>query len=140
MSKFNQDFVLGLQNQIRKLQLEVYSFKQAGVEKNQAYREAGELATSLWEKYYKDDAPHWELLTDTLGILTQIDNMTCGLTRKSQWISCKDRLPTKYGEYLVYGNCTNSGLKHDLATFYKGKFEKHNQPIMWQALPIPKEF
>jgi len=43
---------------------------------------AERLATSLWEKHWKDDAPHWKPLSgDLIGILTQIDNMTVGLVR-----------------------------------------------------------
>lgn len=40
---------------------------------------ATRLATSLWEKHYKAVSPHWRPLNDTLGVLTQIDNMTCRL-------------------------------------------------------------
>lgn len=39
------------------------------------------LATALWEKHWKGDAPEWKPLPDVLGLLTQIDNMTFGLTR-----------------------------------------------------------
>ncbi len=46
----------------------------------QAYAER--LARALWRKYYADDAPQWEPLTgDLMGLLSQIDNMTTGLTR-----------------------------------------------------------
>ncbi len=44
-------------------------------------RYARELATALWEKYYKDEAPQWKVLPDTYGALSQIDNMTTGLCR-----------------------------------------------------------
>jgi hypothetical protein len=37
------------------------------------------LATTLWTRYYKAHAPNWEPLEDTLGLLTQIDNMIAGL-------------------------------------------------------------
>jgi hypothetical protein len=42
---------------------------------------ATRLAVSLWEQHYKGDAPNWRPLPDLLGVLTQIDNMTTGLTR-----------------------------------------------------------
>lgn len=46
----------------------------------EAYAER--LARALWRKHYADDAPQWEPLTgDLLGMLSQIDNMTTGLTR-----------------------------------------------------------
>jgi len=45
-------------------------------------RYAERLATSLWEKHWKEDAPDWKPLSgDLIGILTQIDNMTAGLSR-----------------------------------------------------------
>ncbi|MGU7812670.1 hypothetical protein [Burkholderia sp. AW49-1] len=42
---------------------------------------AQRLATGLWEKHWRDSAPQWKVLDDTLGVLTQIDNMVCGLSR-----------------------------------------------------------
>lgn len=59
------------------------------------------------------------------------------------WISVDERLPEVDGEYLVYGNCTNSGEQVDIAKFDtfgsdpRGPkiFRKHNQPTHWQPLP-----
>lgn len=48
---------------------------------NEELRYAHRLATALWEKHYKADAPDWRPLPDLLGTLTQIDNMCSGLTR-----------------------------------------------------------
>ena len=45
------------------------------------YNETAYLTTLLWEKHYKVDAPQWEVLLDTSGVLAQIDNMTSGLVR-----------------------------------------------------------
>jgi len=45
---------------------------------------AKELAINIWEKFYKIDSPEWEPLDDLMGVLTQIDNMTCGLKRKDK--------------------------------------------------------
>lgn len=42
---------------------------------------AQRLATSLWQQHWRDTAPQWKVLDDTLGVLTQIDNMVCGLRR-----------------------------------------------------------
>lgn len=43
---------------------------------------AERLAVALWEKHYKQINPHWKPLSgDLIGILTQIDNMTVGLSR-----------------------------------------------------------
>ena len=38
-----------------------------------------ELARNLWRKHYQQIAPQREPLPDTLGLLTQIDNMAAGL-------------------------------------------------------------
>jgi hypothetical protein len=48
---------------------------------DQALGYAQRLATSLWEKHWKSAAPDWRPLPDLIGVLTQIDNMTAGLTR-----------------------------------------------------------
>lgn len=44
-----------------------------------ALRYAQRLATSLWQQHWRDSAPQWKVLDDMLGVLTQIDNMVCGL-------------------------------------------------------------
>lgn len=49
-----------------------------------AYGYASRLAVALWEQHYKDVAPQWKPLDDLMGVLTQIDNMTSGLTRLAQ--------------------------------------------------------
>lgn len=49
-----------------------------------AYGYASRLAVAIWEKHYKDTAPQWKPLDDLMGVLTQIDNMTSGLTRLAQ--------------------------------------------------------
>ncbi len=49
-----------------------------------AYGYALRLAVAIWEKHYKDVAPQWKPLDDLMGVLTQIDNMTSGLTRLAQ--------------------------------------------------------
>lgn len=49
-----------------------------------AYGYASRLAVALWEQHYKDVAQQWKPLDDLMGVLTQIDNMTSGLTRLAQ--------------------------------------------------------
>ena len=58
---------------------------------------ARQIATYLWERHYKEISPDWEPLNSLMGVLTQIDNMTCGLhiTEKEQW-SCN-----KCGRYVA---------------------------------------
>lgn len=44
---------------------------------------AKRIATSMWERDWKEDAPNWQPCDDIFGILTQIDNMVAGnRTRK----------------------------------------------------------
>ena len=45
------------------------------------YGYAKRLAEQLFEKHYKKIAPEWKPLDSTLGVLTQIDNMTCRLVK-----------------------------------------------------------
>ena len=47
-----------------------------------AKREAESLAMSLWQKWYKDDSPNFELCDSVAGVITQINNMTAGLVRE----------------------------------------------------------
>jgi hypothetical protein len=48
----------------------------------EAKREAESLAMSLWKKFYQEDSPNFELCDSVAGVISQIDNMTCGLIRK----------------------------------------------------------
>jgi hypothetical protein len=50
----------------------------------EAKREAESLAMSLWEKYYKEESPNFELCDSVAGVISQIDNMTTGLTKKEK--------------------------------------------------------
>ena len=50
----------------------------------EAYGYASRLAVAIWEKHYKDTAPQWKPLDYLIGVITQIDNMTSGLTRQAQ--------------------------------------------------------
>jgi hypothetical protein len=47
----------------------------------EAYGYAKRLAEFIWAKHYKNESPNWTPLPDVLGVLTQIDNMTCGLEK-----------------------------------------------------------
>jgi hypothetical protein len=49
---------------------------------NEALRYAESLCRALYEKHWTVDAPEWQPLAgDLIGLLSQIDNMTAGLTR-----------------------------------------------------------
>ncbi len=44
-------------------------------------RYATRLAQYLWETYWKAAAPDWKPLPDTIGVLTQLDNMVANLKK-----------------------------------------------------------
>jgi hypothetical protein len=49
-----------------------------------AYGYARRLADAIWKKHYKSTAPQWEPFDNLIGVLTQIDNMTSGLTARQE--------------------------------------------------------
>ena len=51
-------------------------------EQDSTYTYASSLATTIWQKHYIKESPKFALLDTTEGVLTQIDNMTCGLVRE----------------------------------------------------------
>ena len=51
-------------------------------EQDNTYTYASSLATAIWQKHYIKDSPKWKPLDTIDGVLTQIDNMTCGLVRE----------------------------------------------------------
>ena len=50
-------------------------------QESEAFGYAKRLAEFIWAKHYKNESPNWTPLPDVLGVLTQIDNMTCGLEK-----------------------------------------------------------
>jgi len=58
--------------------------KAAAQQEPDAYGYASRLAVAIWEQHYKATAPQWKPLDDLMGVLTQIDNMTAGLTAHRQ--------------------------------------------------------
>ena len=56
----------------------------AAQQEHDAYGYAKRLAVAIWEQHYKDVAPQWSPFDDLMGVLTQIDNMTAGLTAQRQ--------------------------------------------------------
>jgi len=51
-------------------------------EQDNTYIYASSLATAIWQKHYMKESPKFAPLDTTEGVLTQIDNMTCGLVRE----------------------------------------------------------
>jgi hypothetical protein len=62
----------------------VYTTLPAAQQEPDAYGYAKRLAVAIWEQHYKDVAPQWKPFDDLMGVLTQIDNMTAGLTAQNQ--------------------------------------------------------
>jgi hypothetical protein len=58
----------------------LYTTPPAAQQEPDAYGYAKRLAVAIWEQHYKGVAPQWKPLDDLMGVLTQIDNMTAGLT------------------------------------------------------------
>lgn len=52
------------------------------IEQDHTYGYASRLAVAIWQEHYMKDAPKWKPLDTTEGVLTQIDNMTCGLVKE----------------------------------------------------------
>ena len=64
-------------------------------EQDNTYIYASSLATAIWQKHYMKESPKFALLDTTEGVLTQIDNMTCGLVRE------KPAQPEKYPQIAI---------------------------------------
>jgi hypothetical protein len=57
-----------------------------------AHGYATRLLVAVMEKYYPDRSPDWQPLSDLMGVLTQIDNLTTGLVRsKGERVAGKPR-------------------------------------------------
>ena len=133
----------------------------AGVEQALGY--AQRLATSLWEKHWRDSAPQWKVLDDTLGVLTQIDNMVCELSRAPRtdvaggvedaaaWVNANIDVPGDEREVIVFLNgdcalCDWDGRKgggwgirlayfdHD-KNYWRVHGSRENFVTHWQDLP-----
>jgi hypothetical protein len=57
----------------------VLAFTRAPQEAAAETEYAKRLAGYLWRTHYKETAPNWEPFDDLMGLLSQIDNMTCRL-------------------------------------------------------------
>jgi len=51
---------------------------------NKLHTYAQLLTSAIWTKHYKKDGHPWKPERTTIGLLTQIDNMVTGLTRKDE--------------------------------------------------------
>lgn len=79
-----------------------------------AYGYASRLAVAIWEQHYKDVAPQWKPLDDLMGVLTQIDNMTSGLTRLAQ----PEQEPVAWGWAIMHSDGTYARIRPRIADFF----------------------
>ena len=83
-----------------------------------------------------------ETLINALAYIKELEADIVNISKmaiENIWVKTADRLPTKSGDYLVYGRCT--GEKYDswdTASFERESqsFHKHRQPTHWQELPM----
>ena len=79
-------------------------------EQDNTYIYASSLATAIWQKHYMKESPKFALLDTTEGVLTQIDNMTCGLVREKP--AQPEQEPVAYIRVSKTGNvmaCAKTG-------------------------------
>jgi hypothetical protein len=83
---------------------------------------AQRLAEAIWSKYYKADAPHWKPLDDVLGVLTQIDNMTSGLSRSPTTPTEGPALLTEDDVFTLMGHAEvlRGDGQADMPTYFGG--------------------
>jgi len=96
---------------------DVYTTPPAAEQASDEYGYAKRLAEAIWQKHYKAAAPQWKPLDDLMGVLTQIDNMTSGLTAPTQRQSL-----TRDVVLDIAGDFTST-FKHGGTTFDQFDFE-----------------
>ena len=74
-----------------------YLLALAQPEQDNTYGYASRLATAIWQKHYMEESPKFALLDTTEGVLTQIDNMTCGLVKEKP--SQTEQEPVAWGVF-----------------------------------------
>ena len=79
-------------------------------EQDNTYVYASKLAKTMWQKHYMKESPKFELLDTTEGVLTQIDNMTCGLVREKPAQPAQEAKSVTYEEVA---NAMNSLMRGD---------------------------
>ena len=98
-------------------------------EQDNTYTYASSLATLIWQKHYMKDSPKWKPLETTYGVLTQIDNMTCGLVKE------KPAQPEQEPDYKAIGQ---QAYESGYSTGYmdcavKMKAQPEQEPVAWMT-------
>jgi hypothetical protein len=90
-----------------------------------AYGYARRLADAIWKKHYKSTAPQWEPFDNLIGVLTQIDNMTSGLTTppaaQRQWVGL-----TQQDIDIAFDDTQEGGGFDDFARAIEAKLKEKN--------------
>ncbi len=93
---------------------EGHKIQKAQPEQDSTYTYASSLATAIWQKHYMKESPKFALLDTTEGVLTQIDNMTCGLVREKP--AQPEQEPVawmdEYGDVLSASVVSGKGLRN----------------------------
>lgn len=123
-------------------------------EQNNTYVYASNLAKTIWQKHYMKESPKFALLDTTEGVLTQIDNMTCGLVREKpaqqeptemlhidrldKWLdaSLKERKAQPAQEPVAWSSYEYDGIHHKPVAWMDadGNFSDNNDH---KCFPIP---
>ena len=87
-----------------------------------ARREARTLAAHIYDKHYKKDSPHFKLLDNTSGVISQIDNMVAGLDTKLDSANSEiDRLKHKVNQ-LEQGGFAEGRCREYMAFVHSDEF------------------
>jgi len=81
MLKFGKPIADQIDEEVYYAAAETLRARLSAPEPDAAYGYASRLAEAIYQKHYRQDSPEWKPLDDTLGVLTQIDNMTCRLVK-----------------------------------------------------------
>ena len=54
-----------------------------------AHYEAEQLARAMWRRSYRKASPYWKPLDDTVGVISQIDNMHAGVAQELEEVRMK---------------------------------------------------
>lgn len=98
---------------------------------------ARRLAKSLHDQHYSD-VPNWEPLPDTLGLLTQIDNMSSGVCRVTRSSRLSDGEPVAYARpNAIEAMQRGSSLWDTTLTREPSERERTSIPLYTSPSPPP---
>ncbi|MFZ3286616.1 MAG: hypothetical protein WA191_07170 [Telluria sp.] len=98
-------------------------------EPDRVYETARNLALVIWRDNYRDDAPKFEPLDDLAGVISQIDNMVCGMTRRAAAAEPDDtaiysyRMKLADGSFDNWKDCSAEHASHVMQREFASGFE-----------------